>query len=538
MSLTSRSNKEINLIGSSIIRCNKIKLKKIVNHNKSLKGTYYIQIFINTGNPQNTKQFNFKESSSFLLDETFVLDPQDKKLNKITFIFFENKTPKPLYIGIIQDQHFILDDKTGDYLINLKNNEDSDTIEVYYSIEYAAIDAIKSFDDNYKYSNNLKHHNSSHNLGSSKSYHPDEKTKRLFIKNLRYVLMLINYFDKIIHWKSKINTLSFLIVSSLIIYYFKTFYIYIFPLYILLLYVTKKNSLKSYLIDKENMDNSIEIQNENELFYLKVLSTYNMIIEKYENFVKNIFSGRKMTMENMYKSLILTIIINLVFFYLGIFYLINFKILLIIVINSFILRQNPFFYNIFSKLFNFISNHSTIITNRKFFIFLKEYIPTILRLLIPFYSIYMSYKEENENVFHSAVKSQGSENSNVSTIKVSKSFTKTHSKINSESNLVKIELYELQRWWVVVGWTSNLGGNNNCWYKVGKPEEYCDKNSVFLPDNENTKYQWSGEWKVEKMEHSDEEGWEYSDSTNGDFFIYKTGKFVRRRKWVRYANKV
>lgn len=527
-----RSSKEMNLLKSNILYCSKIKLIKVISHNKNLNNTYYIKLEINNENSHLTKEFNFIKSNISELNQTFALD-MGQKLTELTFKFYDKKSNINLFTGIIKDQHFILDEKSGDYIIHLKNNEDSDHILLYYSLEFSAIDSIKSFDDNYKQSNLIKK-NKSFDAPTSTKFQPNESTKKTFISNLRYIILINKYLDQIIHWKSSIKTITFLISISLIIYYFKTFYIYVFPMIILFMHAMKKNKLNSYLIDKSIQDNP-DIQKENELFYLKLLSTYNSIIDNYENFISNIFSEEKTKMENMYRSLIFTIVLNIIFFYLKLFHLINIKLILISFINLNIIRHNPFLCSLFLKIYNFIIKFTSIIPKPKIITNLKDNSSSLLKLLIPFYSIYLSYIDNNSNVYHSAVKNQGNDNSEIN---VSKSFERRNSLFNKGTSLVKVELYEVQRWWVVVGWTSNVGYGQNSWHRVNKPNEFCDKNSIFLPDNENARYNWDGEWKIEKMEHSDAEGWEYSDSPSGVFSENKTGKFVRRRKWIRFANKI
>ena len=82
------------------------------------------------------------------------------------------------------------------------------------------------------------------------------------------------------------------------------------------------------------------------------------------------------------------------------------------------------------------------------------------------------------------------------------------------------------------------GGDYPTWCRVEKPFQFCDKSKIFLPDDGNNKYQWSADWKIEKNDKTDESGWEYADDFNSKFSKNDKFKYVRRRKWVRYANKI
>jgi len=44
-------------------------------------------------------------------------------------------------------------------------------------------------------------------------------------------------------------------------------------------------------------------------------------------------------------------------------------------------------------------------------------------------------------------------------------------------------------------------------------------------------------WNVELSNKSCKNGWEYAKNFNEPFDSNETGKYVRRRKWIRYAKK-
>ena len=51
-------------------------------------------------------------------------------------------------------------------------------------------------------------------------------------------------------------------------------------------------------------------------------------------------------------------------------------------------------------------------------------------------------------------------------------------------------------------------------------------------------YRWETDWKIEINENTDKNGWEYSKDFENKFEKYNRQKYVRRRKWVRYAIKI
>ena len=159
----------------------------------------------------------------------------------------------------------------------------------------------------------------------------------------------------------------------------------------------------------------------------------------------------------------------------------------------------------------------------------------IFNIFIPISSLYDSFTEENSEIYISLVKSEGLKQNSKNILRSQKSLMKS---IGFGNNLIKFELYENERWWVIAGWTKNLVGNRPNWCRVDKPMEFCDKTKIFLPDDEDNKYQWSADWKIEINDNTDENGWEYSDDFESEFSKNEKFKYVRRRKWVRYANKI
>ncbi len=107
---------------------------------------------------------------------------------------------------------------------------------------------------------------------------------------------------------------------------------------------------------------------------------------------------------------------------------------------------------------------------------------------------------------------------------------------SGKSQTLKYEIYENERWWMFVGWTKNLISNERpTWSDTSTGKNYLDFKSVFLPGAE---YEWIGNWTIELTENNDDGGWEYSSDFNSKFALSSFSKYVRRRKWVRYAKLV
>ena len=98
----------------------------------------------------------------------------------------------------------------------------------------------------------------------------------------------------------------------------------------------------------------------------------------------------------------------------------------------------------------------------------------------------------------------------------------------------KYELFETERWWLLLGWTKQR--------QINDPPNWCDiryiemsRERIILPIN----YEWIGEWEVERKDNSyatDSSGWEYStDFYNNQWSGNKEKNYVRRRKWIKMA---
>ena len=258
-------------------------------------------------------------------------------------------------------------------------------------------------------------------------------------------------------------------------------------------------------------------------------------------------AGNKLFIEELYKSFIKLIIFNFIFFYLKLFSFLNFRFIFISCIWLYVLRKNPTFHSYENFIFSLITSKLNPRLNSNNVKKILNYISEIIEISIPFSKLNSFFKEEK-------IQKEKYENSNLSkSVIIDKSDNKLYlNEINKvpERNinlnfqrqspllpkLIKYEIYENERWWMFVGWNKNLIFDESMiWYKKDKPKEYCDKNMIKLLDD---KYIWESDWKIEISEYSDENGWEYSEDFKSEFGEYTRKKYVRRRKWVRYAIKI
>ena len=529
------SMKEKSLLNSNIMRCNKITIKSIKSLNPSTlpkNDQYFIRLTTNDSTPQISDTFSFNNSSEVKLNQQFWLETlHEKKIKEIKFEIINNKeNNKCKYKGSILNQNFILDEKTGDNIIYLSDEKGDELIMVYYSVEYKAIDSFEFFDKSVKFSESSKNNSLQKNWINITQ---DDNIKNEFIQNLIYIEKIIDCCYDLINWKNYIDTLFFLIFISFIILCFK--YIYIFlPLLIVVFLIRKKNQIKKFLKEK----NSEENKTKTKLFYIKLKNEYNNIIEKYESFIKKIFMGKKSDIINIYKALLLTVISNIFLFYFKFFNLINRKRIYVILLWVYFLSKNTICIKAYYIIKELLSPFTPIINIGGVYTKLNKFVIFISKLFFPIYSLYNnSTLEDNSEAYISLVKSQGLQ-SNIKNILRTSCKELKNSNRNFGNNLIKFELYENERWWVIAGWTKNLLGNRAIWCKIDKPYEYCDKSKIFLPNDENNTYQWSADWKIEINDGTDDNGWEYADNFDSEFSKDDKYKYVRRRKWVRYANKI
>ena len=344
---------------------------------------------------------------------------------------------------------------------------------------------------------------------------------------------------------------------TLIILNFKFFFVFILPLGFIFYHLKFKDKIQSFLIEKS----SNSLNGENSYLFYMILDYYNRLFDFYEFTVNKLIIGDVYFVYELYKSIIIIFIFNFIIFYMGGLNYLNLPLIFIFCMWILVLSFNPSFYSFELFIFSLINFKITpILKSKKSKIYIST-IKTILSYTIPFYNIINFVSDENmENsnktfsLSHSISQEQLENNNNISPINAntmkrnSISFSSGNNllknkieneKKNENNEILKYEIYENERWWMLVGWKKNMIKNEiPLWCKVNDKKNFCDLNMVFLPNNNKDKYKWIGEWKIEKSINTDENGWEYSSDFNSSFVKKKEGNYVRRRKWVRFASKI
>jgi hypothetical protein len=503
---------ENNILSNSALKAIKIKFNKIIlleeEDKKNYEGTYYISLILNNIQPQNSKFFDFSKNSECILNQTMSLDNGElkKKYIKIELYQKEKIYSNLVLKGEIFNENYLYDNSSKDFICYLHNNEGVEKAVIYYIINFTS---SNNNDTNDAYNENVKRIEKV----IRRSLTNENNINNLFLINLEYIKLISNEINAVLNWKDKWKTLSYLFSFTFIILFFKIFYVFVFPLYLIYIHINNKNNIEKFIITKDSVDNSNN-KKINKMIFYRIMFLYNKMINIYENIMFKIINGRQLRIE-LYKRIGIAMISNIFFFNFKLYNLINFKIIIISILWFHVLRRNPSFYSFSLFIYNIIEERTLFITSNQQYFYYKTNLINLIIVLNPFYSLYRLYQEEtidyNSFVFLSQEK--------------------------KDKNLVKYELYENERFWMFVGWNKDLIFNESpAWYKVDKPKEFCDKNMVRLPGGDNG-FKWISEWKIEKNNNSDENGWEYSNNFNSNFGTKKGKQNVRRRKWIRYAIK-
>lgn len=507
----SQSNENNILRKSTTLKTTKIQFNKIIlleeEDKKNYKGKYYLSLILNNLQPQNTKTFNFSKNSECILNQIMSLDNGELKKNYIKIeLYQKEKIYSNLVLkGEIFNENYIYENSSKDFICYLSNNEGVEKAVIHYIINYASstVDTNEAYDKNVKriekvYKRSLENENNINNL---------------FLINLEYVKLIVSDINSLLNWTDKWRTLSYLFSFTFIVLFFKIFYVFIFPLYLIYIHINNKNNIEKFIITKNTIDNSNN-KKINKMFFYRIMYLYNRVIHIFENITFKIINGKQLMIE-LYMRIGIAIISNICFFYFRLYDFINFKILIISLVWFYVLRRNPSFYSFSLFIYNIIQERTLFITSSQHYFYYKTNLINLILVLNPFYSLYRLYQEESID---------------------SSSFVSISSQ-RTDNNLIKYEIYENERFWMFVGWNKDLDFDEPpIWYKVDKPKEFCDKNMIRLPGGDNA-YKWDSDWKIEKSNITDENGWEYSKNFNEAFEKKKSKQNVRRRKWIRYAIK-
>ena len=516
------------------------------------KNKFYLQIIVNDTNPIKTKTLEFDKDNKCILNQFYDLDQSVKKFKSVTFELYDEKFPNNyLYHG--KTETLQKNPNEDRYNCYLKNSNGEDFAIIYYNFEFYQEDLFQNFNENRdifmkqsnlyfgrrnSFSNSLEKKNKQ-NLNQTSIYNA-------FIQNLDYLKFFLIHFEKIIKWENYWKTLTYLFMFTLIFYNLKFFYVFVLPLGFIFYHLMYKEKIKEYLLIKSPNFNKVD----NSALLFNIFNYVNHLVNIYENFTHKIMAGNKLFIEELYKSFIKLIIFNFIFFYLKLFSFLNFRFIFISCIWLYVLRKNPTFHSYENFIFSLITSKLNPRLNSNNVKKILNYISEIIEISIPFSKLNSFFKEEkiqkekyeNSNLSKSVIIDQSDNKLYLNEInKVPERNINLNSQRQSPllPKLIKYEIYENERWWMLVGWKKNMIMNEiPLWCKVDNLKVFCDKNMVFLPNDGINKYKWNSEWKIEYSNNTDVNGWEYSSDFQSPFDSKDDGKYVRRRKWIRYATQI
>lgn len=523
------------------------KSKLLISSIKLLIPTYdksfYLNIVVNDDKSYKTKTLDFKKSNLVDLNQVFELEGVNQ-IESIRFQIYEKTTifSNALFKGEMTKYNKIKADQSNQFICFLSNNNQENCVVVYYNYEINP-DLIDTFDHNLKLleeeqkSKTMTPKSSLANLMDlAKGDNAENFTK--FVHNMEYVKTLEMAVDEFINWINPWKTLGILFIVTYSILYWKLIFIFT-PLILIYFHLYNKDKMVSYSHKTTKHDNLTNMK-----LITKSIELTNKVVDSYENFLEALQYSDKKIYEEIYVNLLKLIFLNLFVIYFG---LIRVKILVIITIWTFILLRNPSFQAFVIFLFNFI--------NKKFISKLDD-IPKINKItrgieitiftVVPFAEIIRKVLKIKKEIMINLTRDTNTkintndlklkdvlENLQDKTVLLSNDISNSCN-VNNSTEYLKLEIYENERWWMFVGWSKNLIMNERPLWSDLAGKNYMDKNSVFLP---NETFHWVGDWKVEATNTCDDQGWEYSNDFNSAYDSRSTGKYVRRRKWVRYAKK-
>jgi hypothetical protein len=352
-----------------------------------------------------------------------------------------------------------------------------------------------------------------------------------FVKNIDYVRGLLNEINDIVFWKDPYKTITILSIISISILYFSFFTLFLVPLFLILFHLSYREQFVQEFTYKNTPSNKIK----NLHLIMWIIELTNGLIESYESLIEISQSSSKELIKDIYYNIIKIVIWNIPLYFIiksNILLNIDIRFLVVLVLWFIFLFQYPPFracslvvLKLVKKMFfdfKLLENVSNIKMNDKLknsFIF-----------SIPFMDIALKIYENNlrRGNLQEALKDL-----NNTPIQILLNSNDDDGNNNS-SEVLKYEIYEKERWWVGVSWTKKLYKKDGpLWCRVDRLNELCELNQVILPEN----YNWTKKWNVELSNKSCKNGWEYAKTFSGPFDSNETGKYVRRRKWIRYAKK-
>lgn len=527
--------------------------------NKLENPSYYFLIDINDDNkPKKTSLFNLNPIEKNTIDLKIKIQ-LNTTLSKIRIRFFKSSGVKLLqgefifsnqkavnseinslqcYLGNSVKEKIAIIKLT--YIVNLKHSLNNDTNN-----------EIHPFDiyDNYMQDVEKKNKATSNkgdktvmNIIKDKKFSlldlatgSNTENFNVFVHNMDYIRAILNEVIDLVQWKNPYKTFSILSILTLLFYYSSFLVLVAIPLLLIFFHICNKDELiVNYSYKNVSSDKVANLH-----LIMWIIELTNNIINRYESLLEAIQAVSGELALEVYFNLIKFVFLNIISLLLFDFtvFQINVKLFIVIAIWLVFLYQYPPFQGfcfVLLKIMNkSLSNCDYLFTKINSNVGAKKFIKNIVITSIPFLDIGMK-------LYSIAINKD-----ELSLDKVVKDLASTPSKVmvpdsedvNSGKELLKYELLEKERWWLALGWKKKLFSSDGpTWQKIDS-DEYCDIKMVMLPDKEE--YHWNSEWKIELNSKSDDQGWEYGNDfkNKDDFGAKKATKYVRKRKWVRYAVK-
>lgn len=477
----------------------------------SLEKQFYLSIVINGGKPLKGKTIEFKgNSNSCVIGQSFFIDTPINSLDSICFLVFNskiNETKIPLFKGEINGESQVRDNHSQNLICYLKTSNNEDFAVIYYNFEFQKDNIFQNFIKNQKRKVNK-------NSMSLLDYSVGNEINnyKLFMDNYNIINFIMLILDNLFKWKSFKNNIIILVLISIIIFWFKIVFVFLIPFGLIVYHYW----IYKEKIDKKKRNQKEQLNNDNTKLLLETIHYINKMVKIYEEFIHKLMKCEKQFIEEIYINLIKVSCILFVFVYIPIWKIIPFRLLSVICLWFFFLSYNTYCSSIYVIISNYIflklpNSNYEIVKKFEYYLYEGIYIITpFLQMIYPKNNIIKPISDISPVVKSSKIK------------------------FNLISEVQKFEIYENERWWVVIGWVKKMLMNECAlWCLVSDLKTYCDTAMIALPDEKE--YKWGCEWKIEKHDKTDKDGWEYGDDFQSEFSEIAENKYVRRRKWVRYA---
>lgn len=471
------------------------------------------------------------------------------KINEISFCVTDAETNKIILSGnnvqINTTKNVITDSFTC--LLFSSNQSSVDHGCIDYNFKINNLSLVETYENNIKqnevndiwnqqtHSNNSSSNGSNRNNDKSVFDHLKQLASRkntnnfkMFIKNQSYFIALKNTIIEIFTWKDYWKTLSILFGISILILHFQYCFILV-PVIIIFLHINYRNNLVNSITFKTAKEDKLK----NMEMITETMEIINGIIHYYESMVEAFENAQDKIIEEIYENLLKLIPYLFVTVY---FELYNIKVFLLILVWIIFLFNNYHCKAFTSFLFSFVVAYKPkmlFVSNSK-----NKAMLEYLFKFVPFTKIL--YKINNiinlKRAIHDDSKLEIKDvlnqfDYNNNSLKLKEIVTVAG---NATQELLTFELYENERWWVMIGWAKKLMLNERSLYSDKTGTKQLNFDFVFFDTNH---YEWISDWKIHKDESTDKDGWSYGKDFNStDFTSVSHSKYVRTRKWIRFAN--